>query len=658
MSEENNYSEQQAQITKFFADLFGISEREFLFISQLPDLPDDIPGDIAPRMAGVMSLKNQPELAADAPWRLEPDQTELMVVCYVRDATIDPSGEHRWRLDLLRVEQQIADGSWYKLAAYLPADLPGVDFQGFFERSFWSHSVKIPLEELQAFPPGGYAHLRVNFMGSFPPYNDNTTIERHLEILRAEHALPLSRAAQPNGTRKWFYGDTHYHSGYTNDVKEYGGTIPEAREAGQSVGLDWLVITDHSVDLDEVDPGYSGKTRWQRLREELASPDISNDQFRFILGEEITLFGKDDRIVHMLAMGHMVDMIAGAFLPDNGGGFQADLYRETIKKIVKAGDGYHPDTPKQLFGQLHNFESVLGMLPEGTLTFAAHPYHVAQIPPAEWAEQDLSHLDLTGHEFWNTRIRKKARMTDNPFIRSGWTKKQKLEQRDRGRIKKLRSKVSNKWDPHLQRGVDEWSANQARPARRPVFIAGSDAHGDFNYHTGMAWDYSRLDMVDDNALGKVRTVVYLPDHQGSEVPGTDDILAALKKGACVVSDGPILGFTIQSNAQQANLGEVLSVSVNDPLEMQIEAHTTPEFGPVVEVEVATYFKGQRKRSPYITRVAAGETETIKLNGSQGYCRVQAQTISESGESFCCFSNPIWIRILDGKRGQISVTFNN
>ena len=95
MNEINTNYEQQAQVTKFFADLFGISEQEFLAVSQTPDLPDDLPGDIAPKMAGVMPLKNRPEFAADAPWRLEPGQTELLVAFYVRDATIDPSGENR-----------------------------------------------------------------------------------------------------------------------------------------------------------------------------------------------------------------------------------------------------------------------------------------------------------------------------------------------------------------------------------------------------------------------------------------------------------------------------------------------------------------------------------------------------------------------------------
>ena len=77
-----------------------------------------------------------------------------------------------------------------------------------------------------------------------------------------------------------------------------------------------------------------------------------------------------------------------------------------------------------------------------------------------------------------------------------------------------------------------------------------------------------------------------------------------------------------------------------------------------QVEVVTYFKGQRKRSPHVTKVKAGKRETIKLNGPRGYCRVQAQTVGQSGERFCCFTNPIWIRVVDGSRKQIRVTFNS
>jgi hypothetical protein len=205
--------------------------------------------------------------------------------------------------------------------------------------------------------------------------------------------------------------------------------------------------------------------------------------------------------------------------------------------------------------------------------------------------------------------------------------------------------------------VEEWSSNSAHPIRRPVFIAGSDAHGDFNYHTGMAWDYSRLDLVDDNALGRVRTIIYIPGHQGDLVPSTETILAALKKGACIVTDGPILEFSIQSGGQRATMGEVMNVCPDDDVEMVIEAHTTPEFGPVAEVEVVNYFKGQRKKSPYVSVINAGKTETVKMNGNQGYCRVQAQTVGQSGESYCCFTNPIWIRVLEGSSKFLSVSFN-
>ena len=85
------------------------------------------------------------------------------------------------------------------------------------------------------------------------------------------------------------------------------------------------------------------------------------------------------------------------------------------------------------------------------------------------------------------------------------------------------------------------------PDRRPLFIAGSDAHGSFNYSVGLSWDYRRRLLVDDNAIGRVRTAVLMPHPYTNEVPPEGDILAAVKKGSCVVTDGPIIDFSLEHN---------------------------------------------------------------------------------------------------------------
>ncbi|NIV30477.1 MAG: hypothetical protein GWN58_13560, partial [Anaerolineae bacterium] len=329
-------------------------------------------------------------------------------------------------------------------------------------------------------------------------------MEIHLETRLAKYPLPLGRAANGPVARHWFYGDTHYHSAYTNDIKEFGGALPAARQAGQSVGLDWLVITDHSCDLD--DAGYP---------------------------------------LHMLAFGGLEEMVEGAFLQTDADNFLSDIARRAIERILENSKGYPDDTAQRLFGDQHPLPDVLAMLPPDALAFAAHPFGVAQVPPARWGKADLAQPRLTGYEFWNGRARAKgSKATFNPFALASWNDEDKLQEADEDRMTKLRQQARKKWDPQLQRGVREWPAGVERPTWRPVFIGGSDAHCDFNYHVGWAWDYTKFN-VDDNALGRVRTAVYLPEHTTDAVPEASGILSAIKEGACVVTDGPLLEVTLE-----------------------------------------------------------------------------------------------------------------
>ena len=554
---------------------------------------------------------------------------------------------------MLKVQQWVPGVLWDDVLALLPADLPNVDSNGMFQLRTWWHSLKIPLAKFKGIVRGGTLRLRVGFHGSYHPYEKPSHIYINLETFLAEHALPLSRAANAKHPRQWFYGDTHYHSVYTNDIKEIGGPVPESCTAGHAVGLDWLVITDHSCDLDDADPDVSPQTRWERLKADTLNPAVSNDQFRCILGEEITLLGKGENLVHMLAFGGMEEMVEGAFLPLQGG-FMTQVLQETIQellhKAVKNG-GYSKEEAQRMFGTVHPFEKVLDMLPAETLLFAAHPFQLAQPPPpGKWDVKQLYHPRLTGFEFWNSRIRRSAHLTLNPFGSKKWDDPAELLKHDQKRIQKVKTWADGEWDLALRKGLGNWAAGDALPSLRPVFLAGSDAHGSFNYSVGMSWDYRRRLIVDDDALGKVRTVVYLPQAYTDVIPPQAEILAAMHKGSCVVTDGPVIDFWLKQQGKTARMGEALTVSGSQAVELEIQAFSTPEFGPVEQVELVTCFRHYRK--PLKTTLKKGDTATLQLDGSQGYCRLFAQTAGPDGELFCCFTNPIWVRVTGGKAAKL------
>jgi hypothetical protein len=647
VSEEKTRRPQYDPTIRFLAKMLDIKTKDVIQAGEPP--PSGL------EMSAVLSLQNQPEFWADAPWRLGPDQDHLPVSFHIRDANVSLPERGPWRLDALHIEQRLADDSWHKLATLLPTELPGVDDQGLVEGEFWVFGTRVPIHDLLEVGRGDRVHLRVRFEGSFANHDDPSPVEVHLETFLAQQALPLGRDTGSAEPRRWFYGDTHYHSAYTNDIKEFGGAVAEARKAGQAIGLDWLVVTDHSCDLNAEDDGYGGMERWDRLKADVASPQLSDEQFRLILGEEITLLGSAGSPLHMLAFGSMENMVEGAFLPAGATNFLAELARAAIETILLASQGYPHNTPERLFGEMHSLEQVLTALRKETLVFAAHPYDVAQVPPARWGEDDLSQPRLTGYEFWNGRIRVKGRHTYNPFDLDAWKDVEALGKADAARIAKLKRLARERWDPQLRRGVWEWQPGDERPTWRPVFVGGGDAHCDFNYHVGWAWDYRRFE-VDDNALGRVRTAISLAQPVGDGVPEVGEILAAIEKGACVVTDGPVVELWLEHAGQKATLGDVLNVPAGGELELRVVAHSSPEFGAVQQVEVVTCFprtQGSRARR---TVVPAGGTATVQLDGAQGYVRAEAQSTGPDGEGFCCFTNPIWVRIADGKKRPMRVSF--
>lgn len=646
MNDQNqDYTNKQTQTIKFLEGIFGTRA----------------PGQKVRRKylsAEPPVGKNQPEFWADAPWRIEPDWDQIPLLFLVRDTNITSPAKGPWRLDMLKIEQRAPDDSWNSILTFLPTDLPKVDGQGHFQLRTWTHSIKIPLSGLQEVVRGNSIHLRVVFHGSYFPHEQPSRIDVYLKTFLAKHALPQSRATNPNQPRQWFYGDTHYHSVYTNDIKEIGNPLPESCEAAHAIGLDWLVITDHSCDLDDVDPDVSPQKRWDRLKADISTPEISNDRFRCILGEEITLTSKEENYVHMLAFGGMNEMVEGAFLPDKGG-FMTEIFQESLKKwlekVAKNG-GYSDKETQRLFGTIHPFEDVMALLPEETLTFAAHPFQTAQPPPpGKWDTENLYNPRLTGFEFWNGRTRCSTLLTLNPFETSDWENPEEQIKSDQDRIKKLQNWAEGKWDPALRRGLANWIAEDELPSLRPVFLAGTDAHGSFNYSVGLSWDYRRRLIVDDNALGKVRTAVYLQDQFTDVMPSEQKILAGIRKGSCVVTDGPIIEFSLAHNEKIAHMGDVLTVSDSEDIQVNILSFSTLEFGPVEQVELVTCFRHYRK--PNKTNIRKGDVEIILLDGQQGYCRLFAQTVGPDGQLFCCFTNPIWLRITDGQEHKLTVRYD-
>ena len=584
---------------------------------------------------------------ADAPWRLEPHEDEIPFTFVMRDAA-----KAKANLEQIAVYEALDDGQpWkekdWRLVQTFTEGLDPID------RQFWTYrpAPTVPLGAPPTFPVTQFetaargqrlllkvvcrgTQLRLGF---FPQVFE---LERPLSIFLAEEALPLRDTVQ------WYYGDTHYHSDYTNDVKEFGNPVSDTRAAAERIGLDWLIITDHSVDLADENPYWETKLtehRWDDLGLEVQNN--SDDRFRLLRGEEVTVIGmpgQGDDTLHMLVFGHQFHkLLPGAFAKES-------LLSSVADRLL----GFARELYDHLFGPIYKLEAILSgvnqtgeaepalegrsVQAQGALAFAAHPATMAQAPGGTWEFQDLM-LPIHGMEAWNGRLTRHTAEQESPF--DHWQEGDPWEE---GASKK----GIDAWDRMLRQRV-------ALPDPRFVLLAGSDAHGSFNYSEGwwVDWDGFR---ADDNCLGRVRTLLYLPDRDGNDprrAPTEAEIVHAIRSGSCVVTDGPVLNFAVGHNGTEAKLGQILTVDGDGALEVNVQAASTDEFGAVEQVEVLHYFRGMDGTAAQVVDFQIGHSEELArdLPSGPGYVRL-ATTTHTSEETYRCFTNPIWIRsVADGER---------
>ncbi len=597
---------------------------------------------ILERRMGKEGLKGAgrigPEYWADAPWRLEPGEKEIPLTFIARDA----EGEHIHKILV------------YQLTDANPALLSEVEGPGKIREKYWSYSplLRIPLPPDFIADPGWPSagkqlRLKVEFIKG-----RKTLYEQHLLIFVARESLPLRNSPQ------WYYGDTHYHSNYTNDIKEFGNPLPDTREAARCIGLEWMIVTDHSVDLQDSNPyweGYPPDSRWSDLGEEVR--ERADRQFTLLRGEEVSVQGKSGRgndTLHLLVFGERLEnFIPGAFMNS-----------KFLQGVLKVGTGLGINTEHfdYLFGKIHALGEVLtgknnrreavgelfgrSVEAQQALAFAAHPTYDAQGPYGTWEDEDLER-PIHGMEAWNTRNRLKSRSEANPF--GSWEHNKEARAKEDAGIAK--------WDEMLRRRVE-------REDPRFVLLAGSDAHGSFNYGVTIGFNFNlqRLDFdpyhAEDNCLGKVRTALFLPQRGQNDVsaPSATEIFSAIRQGCCVVTDGPILNFTAHFNGREAKMGEIMDQLRGDgALEVNIQAHSTAEFGEVEQVKVFYYFKGMNSTEMAAVNFRNGNRHIVAENlpPGPGYLRLETETHNDQ-EPFRCATNPIWIRFSEAGNRSLRV----
>lgn len=306
--------------------------------------------------------KAEPELIADAPFRVQP-QAHIPILFLAKDA-------HRYPCTLLNVSATIRQEG-------LPDRRESLLHRPVSLNQYWWWRI-FPID------PHGYTgwidldlEFTISVDGKTVSYkNDNlrTSTRKSLRVYVSEHPLPTFPGLS--------YGDCHVHTNYTDDQVEFGAPIAAGVTLATALGLSFFSTTDHSYDLDDETENYLKNdpdlNKWKALNNEV---DRSNDPVSKCLvlrGEEASCRNSEAHTVHMVVLGE------NRFFP--GSGDSAERWFRTKSEL--------------------SVRSIAERVLNGA-TFAAHPKeHVPLLQKVllgrgQWQLEDLLSPGLTGVQFLN-----------------------------------------------------------------------------------------------------------------------------------------------------------------------------------------------------------------------------------------------------------------
>jgi hypothetical protein len=453
----------------------------------------------------------------------------------------------------------------------------------------------------------------------------------------------------------WYRGDIHYHSTFTDNPAERGNPLGVSKQVALDAGLNWVVLTDHSTDLGEDEFA-------KELKE---AKGYSDGRFMFIRGEEVTVASASPSnftTLHLLALPS----------PDNPDKGFPDAAAKP-GSVILTGDGSPGSAAMPLKDALARVAAA------GGVAYAAHPFDPIS-PILRGGSWDVA-LDflasggqglqagLVGLESWNRAATHTANEARDPFCLHQDADPSACfrPDKDANQYTRLEKGIEMGWRPLLIDGLKPSEKSGDSPRFKVFMAAGSDAHGDFDFEATLdALDFLSKPMrgvsgyAEDNAFGKLSTVVYCPAGMG---PRGENILQALRDGRSVLSNGPLLvaGFDVNGNGsigdpEDVTIGQQYASAAKEFLPLQVEWASSDEFGPLQSLRLIIGSKTGESdpievQIPPRKALASDGLYPIdlishlgKLGPEWGYVRLAARTVSSAGEEFRCYTNPIWIRL--------------
>ncbi len=505
------------------------------------------------------------------------------------------------------------------------------------------------------------------------PYGDTLDIEIHFEqnlatddyiylrVIRSDDVVPSLAG--------WYRGDTHFHSMFTQNTAELGLPVEITPIMATHLGMDWTALTDHSCDYDNY--GSSMHNNWLQQRTLTQQMNSDNNDFKTIHGIEMSVNNSQGKTVHCLSYPSPASPYSMPYFGDGDGDVsQTDVSIDMLldSLVLYGGFAYaaHP------FAE----GDALSVVVNGGAWNLGHPGFTPNGEPHSYAGtvicnnietasdvyvSDQNHFKprLRGFQILNMRNRLSvANELDNPWgpFNNGDDMFQPLPLSDPLHYQLRYNQNREVYDFMLQQGLAD--AEIDGEFRKIYQIAGSDAHGSFNY-SNTDFTMGIYGNVNDNAFGKFSTLVYCPQGMGED---GEEILNALHNGRAILSEGPIVEIALLNTVDNSTvlIGEDTEIDYSDLSDWQL-TYQWASSGLYGEADEIILIIGN-KDVWVETELGLWEdnidlhqliSQCLGSNYQQGNIVLMAELITYKEPAsqydhisgyFHAYTNPIWIRI--------------
>ncbi len=306
--------------------------------------------------------KNEPEILADIPHRIEPNQP-LKILILIKDAHLYPISLEQIKVDIFTDKKLLLTKNFLDA----PFDI---------KKKWWWQVIEIQLQPEIVGTVYCNVYFTINCNGKrFTYCNDNykTSSKKPFKVYISTYKL--------NKLNYLYLGEFHSHSNYTEDQVEFGIPVEPAVVLASAMGLNFISITDHSYDLDDTPDNYlindPSLQKWYSIKSEVER--YSNSQITILLGEEISCRNSEDKNVHFLLINNK------RFF--EGSGDSAEKWLRTYSE--------------------YSIRDILNQKEPEALAIAAHPFEKVGflerllLGRGQWLDVDFKSDKLNGIQFIN-----------------------------------------------------------------------------------------------------------------------------------------------------------------------------------------------------------------------------------------------------------------